>query len=464
MARQQVLTGFCWFCLVLFLLPLGSQGSDRSRSNGGHYQASSDNHNQAPDSDQDPAASHDQASPDDSSDTSTIYLPPVELEIVRLNDTSVVLKWDISYASREHLQFFKIQYKSTRKDADWKTDNREIPPTTRAYQINGLRPGNYFFIVSAVYDNDDNVSSEQYKFRLRARSKIPSEEMPEQRAPVIYWSHAEFDYFRFKWKYSPKEHDMPWFGYLVYYRSAHAVTEFTIYNTLDESVEIAEVEPETPYEAKVVAYNKNGVSDFSETISIKTKARPNVTAAQGTTVPPSLIQTTITTSARKPIPSNSQPSISETPPANSSLPTSHTTPFVSPTLGSPRPMVVPISNNVTNSNHNFNDTSTHHPLSEFIELILGNQSNTSTLAFKYATIVFISSLFFVLASFCLISCHRRRKDSPDSSTNASMQFDLEINGYFKNSFPGVEKEYSPIHNHDAHHGFVNNHPHINDFT
>lgn len=383
------------------------------------------------------------------------YLAPTDLDFVRFNDTSVVLKWDLT--AHDQLQFFKIQYKSTRKDADWKTENREIPPTVRAYQIHGLRPGNYFFIVSAVYDNDDNVSSEQYKFRLRARSKLTADDLPEQKAPEIFWTFASYDYIRCKWRYPFKEKDIAYFGYLVYYRSSHSVADFTIYTTLDENVEIAELEPDTPYEVKIIATNQNGVSEFSEIKTIKTESKPNAT----TTSPKSSTTTTRPTTQSNQSPTDSpyskHVSRSQSPNFNS---TSTTLSFSPPTSKPQKDETTPPSGS--------NDTSSsiyiwlNNQLTEMDKFIWGHDH--MSLAVRYTIFVFVPILLITFVLVCLTICYHRRNESPPPSTHASIQFDLEISGYFKNSFPGVEKEYSSMANHHAHHGFVNNHPHINDFA
>lgn len=453
-------------CLILLTIYLNAvQCIDRKNNNHDTQSDNQDNNSDATDSSYDQSGSPE--SPDDNGETSSLP-PPHYLSVIRLNDTSVVLRWEIPDAYQDRLQFFKIQYKYSRKNSEWRTENREIPATTRAYQINGLRPGNFFFIVIAVYDNDDNVPSEPFKYRLRARSKLSADDMPEMKAPVIHWKEAKSDYFRFKWTYVPKVKDMEYFGYLVYYRSAHVVSDFTIYNTLDENVEIAEVEPNTPYEAKVVAYNQNGISEFSDTITIKTEPRPNSTAeAITTTTTLPSATSTITTTTKRPLPSSSsRPSSNyESISTSTMAPPSVTTTSerysttMSPTgQTTQKPIIIGPTHTSTTTN------STFQSYMSMIEQILRDQSDT-TLIIRYLLLVLLPIVFIVLVLICLLSRHRgNHKSSPPSSTDESMQFDLEINGYFKNSFPGVEKEYSSVTNHSAHHGFVNNHPHISEFA
>lgn len=412
-------------------------------------------------------------------DASEAHLsPPIELEAIRLNNTSVVLKWNIAYAAQDQLQFFKILHKSTRKGAQWKTEPKEIAPSARATQINGLRPGNYFFTVSAVYSNDDNVSSEQLKFQLRAGSKIPADQMPEQTAPKIYWSFAESDYFRFKWTYKPKEEDFNYHGFLVYFRTTHAVVDFTIHATFDNGVEITDVEPETPYEAKVVAYNQHTVSEFSDLIRITTLAKSNAT----TTASPPQLATTVASVA--------QPASTSGPGPSSTTSTTRA-PSASSAPQPAGPALVELDQQSTNSsklvqqhqkpantsliinqvtpiNHNHNNATstsprgTFHSLYSIIELVFGQQTSDFTLAIRYSLLILLPLSCILSTTVCLISCHRRNKDKSPPATPESMQFDLEINSYFKNSFPGVEKEFSTVITH--HQGFVNNHPSIDDFT
>lgn len=332
---------------------------------------------------------------DETTQTSPSYSPPYDLEFVRINDTSVVVKWDINYSSHSQLQFFKLQYKSTRKDAAWKTAEREIPPNIKAYQVNGLKPGNYFFIVSAVYDNDDNLPSEQIKFKIRAQSKIPNSEMPEMKAPELFWSEAQVDYIRFKWKYTPKDHDVPYYGYLVYYRSAHVVSDFQIYNTLDENIEIVDLEQDTPYEVKVVAYNRVGVSNFSELISIKTKSNSTTVTKPPVTTP------TITTS-------------SVTTPTVTTSTVTPTTP--KPITNFPVNVIGETTNRIMNK---IGNSTSKELLSSWLGLIICS-----------SLLVLLPILFFIL--YCFIICHRTKKHQ---GSVPPIDDRLEINEYFKNSFP-----------------------------
>lgn len=452
--------------MLLILFPLAVEGIGRRTNLPSHDTDSNQYYHHQDNSDPPQDQNRDSPSADLSYDLPEVatvttatntYLAPSELEIIRINDTSVVLRWYL--AAHDQLQFFKIQYKSTKRDAVWRTESREIPPNYRAYQINGLRPGNYFFIVSAVYDNDDNVPSEQFKFRLRGRSKISTDDLPEQKAPEIFWSSASYDYIRCKWKYSFKEKDLENYGYLVYYRSAHTVAEFIIYNTLDENVEIAELDPETPYEVKVVAYNAHGVSEFSETKTIKTEAKPNTTT---THVTQSLVSSTTTMKPTTLL--HNPPMDRSTAKPNSQ---SATVNFTMTTAASnPPTQRPPTDGTTTTSGSNSNSSSINNWFSYLLteaDTIISGRDHKS-LAIRYTILVLLPILLITFVSVCLIACYNRHKDSPPSSTHASIQFDLEISGYFKNSFPGVEKEYSSMANHHAHHGFVNHHPHINDFA
>lgn len=480
---------------------LASDGSNleqyqRNTNNYRHYQETSGDT-------ADPAGGQNQSSSDQSSDESTGSSDwpedrppaPSELSVIRINDTSVVLRWEFPEESQDHLQWFKVQYRSTSKKSvnnGWTTDPQEVPSTTRAYQINGLRPGNFLFSVIAVYDNDDNVLSKPLKFRIRAKSKIWPGEMPEMTAPHIYWTQPDVDYFRFKWKYDPKFNDTEYFGFLVYYRSAHIVSDFTIYNTMDTSVEIAELEPDTPYEAKVVAYNMVAVSEFSETICIRTKPKSStgapssdsidnaapqastqapLDAAPATTQAPSTTTTTTTTQAttttlslntfippliptsttRRP---NSFPSIPTSYPGSVGTNQQHKGNNTQSTTAPPHQPAGP-----SNSTSNF-----YQSIYAVFEPILTDQSD-AMLIVRYLLLLLLPLLFIITVLIFLIRPHKavdKKSPSEASSSNGSMNFDLEINGYFKNSFPGVEKDYQVCLN--VHNGFVNNHPHIDDST
>ena len=407
---------------------------------------------------------------DEESGESGSLPPPNELSVIRLNDTSVVLRWEFPESAQEHLQFFKIQYRPTRtKESNWKTEMAEILPTIRAYQINGLRPGNFQFIVSAVYDNDDNVpSTPPLKYRIRAKSKIKPEEMPEMKAPQIYWWEAKHDYFRFKWKYEPKEQDHDIFGYLVYYRSAHIVSDYFIYNTMDSNVEVADVEPDTPYEAKVVAYNTVGVSEFSDTITIRTETQPNSTAS---TVPTNQPPSSVSTSTIPPMPPTTttrRPLTVSWPPNSRDTFTSTQAPFDGhPTVGPKFNISTSPPGIIESSNSSNTMKEVYRSFIKSFNAVIGDQSD-AMLIIRYLLLVLLPIIFIISVLTCLVKgpkLSKKQAESTPSTTDNSMQFHLEINGYFKNSFPGVDKEYSSVTGHDeVHPGFVNNHPHSDEFA
>lgn len=363
----------------------------------------------------------------------TPYPEPEQLSVVRLNDTSIVLKWEISESANDNLQFFKIQYISTKKSENWKTDNREIPPHSRAHQINGLRPGSYLLTVVAVYDNDDNIPSNKIKYRLKASSKLLPSELPEMKAPEFYHKIAEFDNIRFKWRYTPKEADVLDVGYLVYYRSAHVVGDFLIHATLDESVEIAEVEPDTPYEAKVVAYNKYTVSNFSETVTVKTPSHPNATSTAALPAPTTSGTPTLYTTPKH-VMNELDLQTTPTPMGAEKSPVEpeYSTTTLKPILVTPPP---------TFKNPPVTLLSTNQTLSSFLETLLGDPSDTMT-AIRYSLLVFLLIILVASVALCISSCCQSRKHSARAAPDGSMQLDLEINCLFKNSFPGVEKEYA----------------------
>lgn len=350
----------------------------------------------------------------------SIQHPPEILGVVRIDDHNIVLKWDLHYTAQPYLQFFKIQYRSTKPNSAWKTEKRDILPTTRAHLLTGFNPGNYFFVVSAIYNNDDNVRSNQFKYKLRAGSKISPDLMPEQKAPEITYTNASSDYFRFRWSYKVKEKDIEDFGYLVYYRSAHLVTDFSIYNTLEESVEIAQVEPETPYEAKVLAYNNYGVSEFSETIRIKTLPIEQITTPKpiiSTTTPKPMISTTtikaiISTTTTKP---------------SQSLDTTLDKDINTKT----------ISQSTTKKPYHeiHTTTTTTTTIAPDISTTYYWRQDEMYLAVRWSLMVSLSLLFIFLIVICWI-CSTKSTPPPP---NESMHIDLEINSYFKNSFPGVER-------------------------
>lgn len=387
------------------------------------------------------------------------YHEPDQLSVIRLNDKSVVLRWEIAqdHITTDSLKYFKAQYKSTKKPNDtWITDSRDIPPSVKAVQIDRLKPGNYNFVVVAVYDNDDSRQSRPFKYRLKSSSKIPTHELPNQEAPRIFWSQAFPDQIRFRWNYTISERDLSSgvFGFMVYYKSAYSISDWSIYITTDESVEIAELEPETLYEAKVLAYNEVGVSEFSEVFKLKTlppksessHEQPTVTttmatvedelhsvisaaaaAATTTTIPPSINKeyvnkqitgSTVTQAPNDSITKGPMVGSTTTTPTTTTTTTSTTTsaPIIITQITSPRPSI--------KFEINTSELS-------WINILTWND----TPVIRYSLCVIILILFIL---FLMMNCHQRRKEA-DPSAN---QPDLEFNGLFQNSFPT-----SSAHNH-----------------
>lgn len=408
----------CQISLVLSVLPILATGSGSN-----HIR-----NNQEPPGELVPNSGDQNYDTSDPADPNEERLePPNELSVIRFNDTSVVLRWEFPDSFLSSLENFKVQYKSSQKNSTWKTELNSIEPMVRAYQIYGLRPGNYFFIVAAQYENQDSVSSKPLKFKLRAKSKIPPEDLPETKAPEIFWNETGKDYFRFKWHYNPKPNDQD-YGFLVYYRSTFRMDAFTIYHTMEMNVEIVEVPPDTSYEAKVIAHNEHGVSEFSSTITLRTKPQ-----TESSTTPSPITSSRMTTQM-------------------GTLEQSSTkSPF---TYG----MSTDVTENLTKS------TTTRAPKQDpptpksekwlpqwlesiytFFKPVFSDQSD-AMLVIRYLLLVLLPVLFLTFGLVLCLRPYNNKKNCQVSSSTVDAQFDLEINCYFKNSFPGVEEGYSSVIN------------------
>lgn len=76
-------------------------------------------------------------------------IPPSKPVISRLNDESVVVRWNVSQDTGLPISFFKVQYRelgpanpmphNASRSNRWKTANFDIPPNIRNYDITNLK-------------------------------------------------------------------------------------------------------------------------------------------------------------------------------------------------------------------------------------------------------------------------------------------------------------------------------------
>lgn len=154
------------------------------------------------------------------------------------------------------------------------TSNEDIPPNVRMYEVDNLKPNNYYrFRIAAVYSNNDNQLSNVSKNFLLLRGSqldptkshliapnLTSVEPISETAVVLHWLF-------------PLRPTTPVDGFYAYYRPASTAGEYykaTVDGMDKRHFKIENLEPGTAYEFKLQSYTSSAASDFLAIITGKT--------------------------------------------------------------------------------------------------------------------------------------------------------------------------------------------------
>ncbi|CAG9864415.1 unnamed protein product [Phyllotreta striolata] len=215
-------------------------------------------------------------------------IPPSKPVISRLNDESVVVRWNVSQDTGLPISFFKVQYKELGpanpashngsggggRSSRWKTANFDIPPSIRDYDITNLKPDHvYRFRIAAVYSNNDNkLSPNSEKFHLKkldfdVRNPLPTPivtrtETINTTVVKIYWT-------------CPSSENIPIDGYYVSFMSASTAGDYmkaTADGKHTKEYVITHLQPDTIYDVKLQSFNSKYASEFSAIMKARTEA------------------------------------------------------------------------------------------------------------------------------------------------------------------------------------------------
>ncbi|XP_065082320.1 interference hedgehog-like isoform X2 [Ochlerotatus camptorhynchus] len=214
-----------------------------------------------------------------------VMIPPSRPNITRLSDESVMVRWSVPSSDGLPIQFFKVQYRMlgdpSRNIArtQWMTENEDIPPYTRSYEVNGLKSDHFYrFRIVAVYSNNDNKEgAASGKFHLQRGSQLGVKnhllaptltriEPVSQHAIVLHWQF-------------PQHLPHPIDGFYAYYRPATTAGEYskaTVDTPTARHFKIDHLEPGTAYEFKLQSFTAAAASDFSAILTGKTLKPPTV--------------------------------------------------------------------------------------------------------------------------------------------------------------------------------------------
>ncbi|XP_058171679.1 interference hedgehog-like [Anopheles ziemanni] len=213
-----------------------------------------------------------------------VMIPPSRPNITRLSDESVMVRWSVPSSDGLPIQFFKVQYRMlgdpTKNIArtQWMTENEDIPPYTRSYEVNNLKSDHlYRFRIVAVYSNNDNKEgAASGKFHLQRGSQLGLTknhllaptltriESMSQHAVVLHWQF-------------PLHLPHPIDGFYAYYRPATTAGEYskaTVDSSTARHFKVDHLEPGTAYEFKLQSFTASAASDFSAILTGRTLKPP----------------------------------------------------------------------------------------------------------------------------------------------------------------------------------------------
>nr|CAD7393998.1 unnamed protein product [Timema cristinae] len=213
-----------------------------------------------------------------------VMIPPSRPNITRLTDTSVMVRWSVPHNTGLPIQFFKVQHRemgrrrggphsrgTQGKSSRWKTNNEDIPPHIRSYEVDDLEPGHtYRFRIAAVYSNNDNqLGPNSARFHLHRGSHLKN-------SPTLLHTQAVSpSVIQIFWQF-PSSHG-PVDGFYVYYRATSSAGDYvkaTVEGETTRSFNITHLLPDTSYDIKIQSFTIVGASDFSTILTIKTLGNP----------------------------------------------------------------------------------------------------------------------------------------------------------------------------------------------
>ncbi|XP_060531354.1 interference hedgehog-like isoform X2 [Cylas formicarius] len=212
-------------------------------------------------------------------------VPPNKPTITRLNDETVVVRWNVPSNDGLPIQFFKVQYKEIgpanprhghSQSKEWKTTNIDIPPNIKAYDVFGLKSDHiYKFRIAAVYSNNDyKLSPVSNKFHLK---RLDFDE--RNPLPICWITHTETansTAIKVYWQCPP--YNVTVDGFYLSYMSATRAGDDYMKTTVDgdgtRNFVITHLHPETSYDIKLQSFNSKLASEFSQLMKGRTGLNP----------------------------------------------------------------------------------------------------------------------------------------------------------------------------------------------
>ncbi|KAL1489869.1 hypothetical protein ABEB36_013797 [Hypothenemus hampei] len=204
-------------------------------------------------------------------------IPPSRPVISRVNDETVVVRWNVTSNNGLAIQFFKVQYKE-KGSKEWNTANTDIAPRITAYEITGLKSEHvYKFRVAAVYSNNDwKMSPTSQKFHLRRLDFDEKNPLPV--CLITNMETVNHTSIKVYWLCPPYNVTIDGF-YINYNIATRAGDDYMISTVEGADVRdyvINYLQPETSYDIKLQSFNQKLASEFSPLMKGRTGGKQNL--------------------------------------------------------------------------------------------------------------------------------------------------------------------------------------------
>ena len=196
-------------------------------------------------------------------------IPPNPPNVTQLSADSVVVTWTMPNTSQD-VQFFKVQYRDLGKKSDdhksnWYTQDGEIAPSIRSFEISGLiEDHRYRFRVAAVINFDNVVSKVSKRFHLKANTQKAPSVIPQIKY-ILPLSETSLSVQWILPENATLQDNIE--GYFIYFRetiTAGNYSQITIFGSGTHSHILDNLNSGESYDIKVRAFNLNGAGPVSE--------------------------------------------------------------------------------------------------------------------------------------------------------------------------------------------------------
>ncbi|XP_048368276.1 cell adhesion molecule-related/down-regulated by oncogenes [Sphaerodactylus townsendi] len=215
----------------------------------------------------------------DSSRHSGVPEAPDRPTISTASETSVYVTWIPRANGGSPITAFKVEYKRTSKNGDWKVAADNISPSKLSVEVRFLEPGaTYKFRVIAINNYGESPRSSASRPYQVAGFTNRFSNRPITGPHIAYTEAVSDTQIMLKWTYiTSNNNNTPIQGFYIYYRPTDSDNDSDYKRDVVEGTKqlhlISHLQPETSYDIKMQCYNEGGESDYSNVMICETKVR-----------------------------------------------------------------------------------------------------------------------------------------------------------------------------------------------